>query len=225
DEICGTSAFVSRERNNLLGFFRQDFLPGKGSLHQRVVNEIHRATGADFHGDVFLLATWRQFGYVMNPLTLFFCYSDGELQHIVAEVTNTPWNERHCYVLPAYASRREGDAITWTIDKSFHVSPFMPMNTRYQWRLHEPADQLNIRLNVLEDDKLSFYAGLHLEAEEITARSIRHALLRHGWLSVSTTARIYLQAAKLWHKRATFYPHPNTANANDAQLQGEIRED
>ena len=84
------------------------------------------------------------------PSSFYYCFAgDGEtLTCIVAEITNTPWNERHAYVLPVEAARRQGRVLHWDFAKTFHVSPFMPMVARYDWRFTTPGDDLRVHMNV-----------------------------------------------------------------------------
>ncbi|KAG1263441.1 hypothetical protein G6F65_014523 [Rhizopus arrhizus] len=77
-----------------------------------------------------LLAHPRYAGYVFNPVSFYYCYeADGvTLAAILAEITNTPWKQRHCIVLPADTAERQDESLIWRFDKRFHVSPFMPMD-------------------------------------------------------------------------------------------------
>ena len=84
-----------------------------------------------------LLTHLRYFGYVFNPVSFYYCYrSDGELTCIVAEITNTPWSERHAYVLAVEDARPRGRSLHWSFAKAFHVSPFMADGARLRLAVH-----------------------------------------------------------------------------------------
>ena len=107
-------------------FLRRDFLgapelPLADAVRQRIKEE----TGRDHAGPIYLLANWRYFGYQNNPIAVYYCYdATGEqLQYVVAEVTNTPWGERHSYVLEAPDADRP---LATEFQKALHVSPFNP---------------------------------------------------------------------------------------------------
>jgi DUF1365 family protein len=103
-------------------------------------------------GPVRLLTSFRYFGFQMNPVSFFYCFHpDGTtLQALVAEVTNTPWNERHCYVIDT-REHAAGKRITAEHSKEFHVSPFFGMEMAYHWRFRTPDDQLLLRIDTWKE--------------------------------------------------------------------------
>lgn len=209
DAFCGASRWVSRERFNLLSFYRQDYLPDDtlakyADLKSAVASEIHAQTGRQFDGEVFLLTTPRQLGYAMNPISLFYCYEHGQSQpaYIIAEVHNTPWGERHTYVLEPGASSQIKH------DKEFHVSPFMPMDLTYVFNLPAPTDKINVGIRLMQSEQPIFNAHLSLSEIEVSATAFRQLLIAYGWQSIRTLTRIYFQALRLWMKQAMFFAHP-----------------
>ena len=89
---------------------------------------------------VLVLTQPRVLGYVFNPVSFYYCHDvAGALHSIVAEITNTPWKERHSYVLPVAGADRHGAALRWDFRKAFHVSPFMDVSGTYRFLLAEPG--------------------------------------------------------------------------------------
>ena len=124
--------FWSARRPAPAWFKRGDYLgPADVPLDQAVRDLVERRTGRRPAGPIRLLTHLRYFGYVMNPVSFYYCFDRAgtALETIVAEITNTPWGERHQYVLPAAAAVDGGAApmLRFDFDKRFHVSPFMPM--------------------------------------------------------------------------------------------------
>lgn len=210
DELCALSPFISKERFNVLSFYREDYLPSPVDLKAAVGRQVEDVSGQPFNGEVFLLTSIRHFGYAMNPLSLFFCTEGGDITHIVAEVHNTPWDERHVYVLSADGS---GEL---KVNKNFHVSPFMPMDTEYQWKVSPPGETLAVSIDVTKDNETLFTAALALESRPWSRASLHRLMFIYGVQSLNTIRRIYLQALRLWFKKAPFYPHPNR------DVQGDI---
>ncbi len=150
----------SAKHANIAWFRRSDHLGDvRLSLDQCVRDEVERQTGRRPVGPIRLLTNLRYFGYVINPVSYFYCF-DAEGQQIVAvlaEVHNTPWGERHCYVLDhPCQSVTDGDRAVW-LNKNFHVSPFMQMNMKYRWLLTPPGDALSIHI---ENYSVSAYGTL-----------------------------------------------------------------
>ena len=143
----------SARRPAIAWFRREDHLGDpKTSLDVCVRDEVERQTGVRPSGPIRLLTNLRYLGYVMNPVSYYYCFDEtsGRLQTVLAEVHNTPWGERHCYVLQTPIHRAGGaSAVLWN-DKEFHVSPFMDMGMRYRWRLSEPSESLAVSIQCHE---------------------------------------------------------------------------
>lgn len=192
------------------GWFRRgDFLGDPTRpLAECVRERVAQDTGSRPQGPVMLLANLRYFGKLMNPIACYYCYEeDGEtLAAVVAEVTNTPWGERHAYVLPAH--RGEG-LLRAHFDKCFHVSPFNPMSMHYDWSSHAPGERLGIHLENRMNGSKVFDATLSLRREPISTAALnRLLLLRFPLMTMKVAAAIYWEALRLFLKRAPFYGHP-----------------
>ena len=114
-------------------------------------------------GPVRLLTHPRHFGYGFNPVNFYYCFDATDQAPrvaIVAEINNTPWGERHCYVLPQSANRGTPDRLQFEFDKDFHVSPFMPMDMEYDWRFTRPDDALAVHMENRRDGRKVFDATL-----------------------------------------------------------------
>ena len=159
-------------------------------------------------GPVRMLAQLRYFGYIINPIVLYFCFnrSGSRVQAVLADVTNTPWNERHSYVIPG--PDRSDSRWQHRCQKQFHVSPFLPMEMDYHWRLQVPGSRLRISIDNWEDQRRAFHAGLSMRRRSITGYELSRVLVRFPAITVSIAARIYWQAARLWMKNVTFFSHP-----------------
>jgi uncharacterized protein len=165
-------------------------------------------TGSAPHGPVRVLTQPRTLGHCFNPISLYYCFDgDGErVDAVVAEVTNTPWGERHAYVL-----RRRGDerVLRGEDGKRLHVSPFLGMGQDYTWRVSEPGSTLSVHVACREGAETPFDATLSLQRRPLTARSL--ATLAGG--SLRTLALIYGHAARLGVARVPVHRHPARAGA------------
>lgn len=189
-------------------FRRSDFLGDPDiPLQDEVRRRIFEESGARHTGPIYLLANLRYFGYVMNPIACYYCFSDDEsrLEYLVAEVNNTPWNERHSYVLAANASN---GWINTSFDKVFHVSPFNPMAMQYNWRSNTPDERLVLHMENTEEGDKVFDATLSLESQELTGANLNKLLLQYPLMTAKVGLAIYWQALRLYLKGIPFYPHP-----------------
>lgn len=209
DEVARLPLFpvLGVERPGLLSFRRRDYRGDPARpLKQSVLDDVEAVTGERPDGPVRLLTHVRSLGPAFNPVSFYYCFLPGGqvLHSVVAEITNTPWGERHAYVVPASGPGARGD-----FRKAFHVSPFLPMTQRYSWSLSAPGADLSVRMRNLEDDQVSFLATLSLVRRPLTRPTLVAVALAQPLMSLRVMALIYWQALRLWLKSAPFFAHPS----------------
>ena len=197
------------------GSGRKDYLapplaPLDKPLKQAVYDQVENATGVRPDGPVRVLTNLRYFGYLINPITCYYVFDNSNvLQHIVAEVTNTPWGEATCYVIPCRTlPLRNQPSGEHTFPKQMHVSPFMPMDMDYHWRSSTPGERLNINLQNWQAGRQAFNASLSLQRREASQGNLNRILLRHPCMTAKTALGIYWQAIRLFVKKVPFVAHP-----------------
>ena len=210
--------FWSTSRPNVAWFRRADYLgPSDRPLADCVRDLVADRLGRRPTGPVRLLTHFRYFGFAMNPISLYYCFDADErgerLNAVVAEVSNTPWNERHWYVLDA----RDPSASTVRAraEKAFHVSPFLDMDYDYAFELNEPSESLRVRITNHRRSAGSatsspplFDAALTLRRRPLDARNLARVLVQHPLMTLRVFIAIYYQALRLWLKRVPYVPHP-----------------
>ena len=213
--------FWSARRPALAWFRRADFLgPAEVPLDTAVRDLVFERTAARPRGPIRVLTHLRFFGHNFNPVTFYYVFdeTDSHVETIVAEITNTPWKERHAYVLPvAGAQRAGGRAFRFSFDKQFHVSPFMPMEMRYEWCFGVPGAGLHVHMENWRDGAAQFDATLNLRRQEMTAGSLARALIQFPLITVQVVTLIHWQALKLLWKRTPFHTHPSKRAAELTQ--------
>ena len=211
DEVFRARWLWSVERPNLAEFRRADFLGDPAQpLAEAVRDRIQRATGERPAGPVRLLAHLRYGGYSFNPVSFYYCHdSVGGLHSIVAEVTNTPWKQRHAYVLPMATATRRGRALHWDFDKCFHVSPFLPLDRRYAWSFTVPGDDLRVHMEVHGEGAREFDASLSLQRTPLDRHALARVLWRYPLMTTQVIAAIHWQALRLWLKGTPVHDHPS----------------
>lgn len=180
--------------------------PLKESVQELVAQE----TGAKPQGPIRLLTHLRYFGHGFNPVSFYYCYDkdDQVIETIVAEVNNTPWGERHCYVLPQAQNIGDDRLARFQPEKVFHVSPFMPMEIDYDWCFNQPADSLTVHMVNKQRGSKVFDATLVLKRQEVTGASLARVLALFPFMTVKIVVGIYWQALRLWLKSVPIHDHP-----------------
>ncbi len=211
DSVFEKRWFWSIKKPAIARFKRGDYLGDKNiPLKQAVLDRVEQETGKRPEGPVRLLTHLRYFGYVFNPVSFYYCYdkSDNKIETIVAEITNTPWGERHSYVLSLTDDMQKNTHMKFDIKKEFHISPFMQMDMLYDWRFTSPTELLTVHMNNYSDNKKVFDATLSLEKKPMTARNCSRVLTLFPFMTLKVISGIYWEALRLFIKRTPFHAHP-----------------
>ena len=212
-QILAMHPFYANERLNIASFRRRDHLGDPAVPLKQAVQELIRTTTADpASGPIRILNHLRYFGYCFNPASFYYCYNaeDTQLQTVVVEIHNTPWGEEFPYVLGSGLNEHASD--DWRrhrLRKEFHVSPFMGMDLKYDWRFRAPGETLNIHMLLVDSaDNRLFDASLALKRRAITRKALTRVLLAYPVMTLKVTTLIYWQAMRLLLKGAPFFAHP-----------------
>jgi DUF1365 family protein len=211
-----------------LGWFRrQDFIADadgnrSGDLRVAVGSRVEQAIGWKPNGPIRMLAHLRYFGYIFNPVSFYYCFdpSGTKVEAIVAEITNTPWKQRHAYVLDARGVPA-GRSMRFGFKKAFHVSPLMPMDMNYRWGFSAPAEspggRIGVHMELEREGRQTFDATLSLTRREISPAALRRTLLRHPVMTAGVIARIHWEALRTWRKGAKFHPNPESVRRRETK--------
>jgi DUF1365 family protein len=186
-------------------FRRRDYHGDPATPLDRAVRDtVQERTGRRPAGSIRLLTHLRNFGHCFNPVSFYYCLDETQqrLDAVMAEVTNTPWGERHAYVIP----EGHGD-----FDKALHVSPFMDMEQAYACQAPLPGQEASVRIRSLRDGRPVFEAGLDLRRRELTRQSLRAVTRRYPAATIRVLALIYAHAVGLRLAGAPVFAHPERA--------------
>lgn len=203
--------FWSVTRPALARFRRQNYFGDANEpLEKSVRDLVMQRSGRRPTGPIRLLTNLSYFGYCFNPISIYYCFDarDTRVETIVAEVSNTPWGERHCYVLADSANLGDDRIRRFECAKELHVSPFMDMNMDYSWLLTSPSDNLVVRISNYSERERIFAATLILRRQEITGQSLALTLLSYPFMTLKVITAIHWQALRLWLKGCRFKAHP-----------------
>ena len=196
--------FFSHNRFNLTGFDDRDHMGAEARpVREKLERWLEGQGVTPPGGRILVLTHLRVLGHVFNPISFFYCHDpEGRLRHVVAEVNNT-FGETYCYLLHA-----DGRAVRATAEKSFHVSPFQPVDGEYRFQIAPPGQRISIHIDVLRDGKKVFDSTLTETSRPFTSSALVRTALRHPHVGLWTLALIHYQALRLWLKRAPFHSKP-----------------
>lgn len=213
DETIASHRALSSHRLWPLRFKRSDYMgQSERPLAESVRDLVAERTGERPDGPIRLLGHLRTFGWCFNPIVVYLCHDTaGELRWVVCDVTNTPWKERHQYVMAA-----TDDGLRDHVEpKMLHVSPFMPMDQRYRFNLSDDDSRFRLRIDTIDDGTEPFSAGVELDASPMSDRSLLGAMVTHPLLTARVTLGIHAQALRLWQRGVPVVRHPHRDRTNE----------
>jgi DUF1365 family protein len=210
--LLKSSWFFSINRWNIASFKRSDHMGDvQKPLDICVREKVYHETGLYPNGPIRLLTHLRYWGYCFNPISFYYVFdeTDSYLQVIVAEVTNTPWGERHCYVLYNKNQQFEKKSYQFSFEKCLHVSPFLEMNYTYKLYLSFPGEKITAFMENWKEKDKHFSATLSLTRQEFTKAVLKNFLLINSFMTIKVISAIYWQALKIWLKKIPYIHHPH----------------
>jgi DUF1365 family protein len=204
DAVPDLGPWFSPRRAALNRFRRADYLgPANESLHLCVKGKLEEMTQKPVTGEIWGLLNLSSLGLYFSPINFYFGYDlQGNCTHLLAEVSNTPWNERHYY---AHDLTEPGREIRHA--KEFHVSPFNPMEQEYRWQIEPPGERVRIRIEVSDRRGHIFDATIQLQQQPLTTAVARAQLLKKPLMTGFILAAIYWQALRLYLKKVPYVPY------------------
>lgn len=217
DQLFGRRGVWSMKWPAIARFCRSDHHgPRAQPLDESIRMLVESRLGWRPRGPVRLLTHFRYFGLAMNPVSFYYCFdtAGGRVEAVVAEVNNTPWNEQHCYVLDLRDAKPDR-FLEARHGKDFHVSPFLPMNLEYRWRLSAPGDSLEVGIKCHDPVGEVFSATLSMHRRPITRLSLAGLLVKYPAMTLQVLAAIYWQALLIWLRGVPFIPYPHVVEEGE----------
>lgn len=204
----------SSKGKNLAYFNRNDYHGDpKISLTDALKKTCQQQLGIIHNGEISVLTHLRYFGHCFNPVTFYYFWDENYTQPdvILAEINNTPWNER--YTRAFRWEEKSSQKTVHRFEKEFHVSPFMPMHIEYVWEFGKPSEKLLVNMSNNDNQGKTFEASMNLSTRPINIFNLTFALIRFPLLTLNILFSIYINAFILKLKGCKYYPHPDSRKA------------
>jgi len=187
----------SYNKFNIISFFEKDHGPRDGtSLKKWVIKNLNDMGIDNDRIQIKLFCYPRIFGYVFNPLSVFFIYDENtRLISILYEVKNT-FGEQHTYIFKTDDEK----VIVNDCTKKFHVSPFIEMECHYYFRVLKPSDKISVIIDQKDKDGKLLYASQDGKAKELNEKNLLFSYISHPLMTFKIIAAIHYEALKLWLK-------------------------
>lgn len=211
EQLNQFGVWIGWQKRAIAAILRSDHLPHRqGTWRQAVVAEAEAFGCSQPITRVRVLCHARYLGCYFSPVNFYYLYGDNDDRphSLLAEVSNTPWLERHRYLVTISEGVVEQP-------KAFHVSPFMPLDMTYRWQIGVPAERLQLKLANWREQQ-EFEAGLDLQRQPLTATNLKRLLLRTPVMTVKIVWGIYWQAMRLWLRGAKYHSHPEVRGKDGA---------
>lgn len=201
DEAQRLSALFSINRLNLVSFHESDHIDGPHASLRAYADSLIAAAGIRERANRIALVCYpRILGYVFNPLSVYHAYrADGSLLAMIYEVRNT-FGERHTYVCPIATGEASAAGIRQERNKIFHVSPFIPMEMRYHFRMLPPGEEIRWRILETDAEGPLLSATFSGALRPLTTPGLARALAWAPLLTLKIIGAIHVEALRLWRK-------------------------
>lgn len=204
DEIDAIQSVLRINRWGFLSFHERDHGDGRGRLRGWADNRLREAGYDPATLRVRVLAYPRILGYVFNPLTVYFCDdAEGTIRVILYQVNNT-FGERHTYVVPVMSNALP---IRQSCDKAMYVSPFTPMDCRYDFSIVTPSENIAVTIRQSDTDGALLNASFTGKRAPLTSLQLLVAIARHPLMTLKVIAGIHYEAFLLWRKGVPYFSH------------------
>ena len=200
EQLDKSISIFSHNKFNIFSFYNKDHGDRDGScLKKWVISNLKKYKIEGNISKIKILCYPRIFGYVFNPLSIFYCYENEKLKSIFYEVKNT-FNEQHTYIFKI----KDGEEIKQKCKKKFYVSPFMDMETFYNFKLINPNQRLSVMIKQTDAEGTVLTATQTGDKKEFNFKQLLINFFRYPLMTLKIISSIHFEALLLWKKGAIY---------------------
>ena len=200
EQLDKSISIFSHNKFNIFSFYNKDHGDRDGNcLKKWVISNLKKYKIEGNISKIKILCYPRIFGYVFNPLSIFYCYENDKLKSIFYEVKNT-FNEQHTYIFKI----KDGEEIKQKCKKKFYVSPFMDMETFYNFKLIDPNQRLSVMIKQTDAEGTVLTATQTGDKKEFNFKQLLINFFRFPLMTLKIISSIHFEALLLWKKGAIY---------------------
>ena len=200
EQLDKSISIFSHNKFNIFSFYNKDHGDRDGNcLKKWVISNLKKYKIEGNISKIKILCYPRIFGYVFNPLSIFYCYENEKLKSIFYEVKNT-FNEQNTYIFKI----KDGEEIKQKCKKKFYVSPFMDMETFYNFKLINPNQRLSVMIKQTDAEGTVLTATQTGDKKEFNFKQLLINFFRYPLMTLKIISSIHFEALLLWKKGAIF---------------------
>ena len=200
EQLDKSISIFSHNKFNIFSFYNKDHGDRDGScLKKWVISNLKKYKIEGNISKIKILCYPRIFGYVFNPLSIIYCYENEKLKSIFYEVKNT-FNEQHTYIFKI----KDGEEIKQKCKKKFYVSPFMDMETFYNFKLINPNQRLSVMIKQTDAEGTVLTATQTGDKKEFNFKQLLINFFRYPLMTLKIISSIHFEALLLWKKGAIY---------------------
>ena len=214
EQLDKSISIFSHNKFNIFSFYNKDHGDRDGKcLKKWVISNLQKYKIEGNISKIKILCYPRIFGYVFNPLSIFYCYENDKLKSIFYEVKNT-FNEQHTYIFKI----KDGEEIKQKCKKKFYVSPFMDMETFYNFKLIDPNQRLSVMIKQTDAEGTVLTATQTGYKKEFNFKQLLINFFRYPLMTLKIISSIHFEALLLW-KKGAIYRKRNTKLKNNLSYE------
>lgn len=209
DELDQNLKLFSYNKFNIFSFWDKDYGEKKDCNLNSYIKKILKKSGIDIQGGrIMLLCYPRLWGYVFNPLNVYYCYNNyNNIVAIIYEVSNT-FKQSHSYIIKNNHINKKDYLIAQSCKKRFFVSPFMEMSTKYNFEIKPPGKSISVLITQKDDEGILLKAKFLGKSKKLNDLTLFYLLIKYPFMTLKVIMGIHWEALKLWCKGLNLVKRP-----------------
>ncbi len=212
DTVIKPILLLAHNSPNVFSLNSKDYIDfGKSTIAANFTAWLQTISPGKELEELYLITHPRTFGYSFNPISIFLYRLKGHSRLSVATEVDNTFGEAKMFAL---GSLDDQGVLHHTLPKNFYVSPFIPLDTQFNFYIKLSETSLSVRIDSLKADHLYLRAMLNGEFLPLTNKNLIMSFIKNPHITAKVIGGIHFEALRLYLKRI-----PIVRKASDRDLQ------